>query len=527
MVNGRWTLILSFYFLFFVFPSAVNSQQATISPKYEFRAAWIATIANIDWPSKKGLSNDVQKSEFINILDRLQRDGLNAVIVQIRPNADAFYSSDIEPWSEYLSGRQGAAPQPFYDPLKFMIDETHKRGMEFHAWINPYRAVFNLKTNSVAPNHITKTHPEWFITYGNAKYFNPGLPEVMLYLQGIVRDIINRYDIDGFHMDDYFYPYKIGSKDFPDNAAYARYSKGLSKADWRRSNCDSIVKYIHQIIVTQKPMCKFGISPFGVWQNKKDDDEGSNTKAGTDDYNGLYADVLLWLKEGWIDYVAPQLYWEIGHNLCDYKTLVDWWAAHSFGKQVFIGHGLYKVDETNLAAWKNPDELPDEISYLRENPNVHGSIFFSTKDLLINPNGWEDSLQNNYYKTPALIPPMNWVDTVSPGNLQITKVKYEKNNGDSSFKIEGKILNENDIAEIKSYVVYFSESLSSLGLQPAAIIPSNKEKNFSVTVNTSLINVFSNHCFATITCVNRSNNESGFSNVFQLQRTNNGWQIVK
>ncbi len=523
IVKGQWILFFTFYFL--LFTSSIFSQ--TTSPKYEFRGAWIATIANIDWPSNKGLSGEAQKTEFINILNRLQRDGINAVIVQIRPNADAFYDSKIEPWSEYLTGRQGVAPEPFYDPLKFMIDEAHKRGMEFHAWINPYRAVFNLKTNSIAPDHVTKMHPDWFVTYGNAKYFNPGLPEVQLYLEGVVRDIITRYDIDGLHMDDYFYPYKIDGKEFADNAAYLRYGRGLSKDEWRRSNCDSIVKYIHEIIIAAKPTCKFGISPFGVWRNKSHDINGSDTRAGTDDYDGLYANILLWLKEGWIDYVAPQLYWEIGNPLCDFETLVNWWADHSYGKQVYIGHAVYKVYETNVAAYKTTNELPNEISFLRKNNNVHGSVFFSTKDLLRDPNGWEDSLQNNYYKTPALIPPMPWIDTTTPAKPQLVKVKFEKDFGNDIFKIEGKIKDDNELENIKSYVVYFSKSLATLGSSPTAIIPSINEKSFSFNINTSQLLNSDNHYFVAITCVNRTNNESALSNVIQLQRTENGWEIMK
>ena len=253
---------------------------------------------------------------------------MNAVIVQIRPSADAFYASNLEPWSEFLTGRQGTPPSPYYDPLKFMIDETHKRGMEFHAWINPYRAVFNL-ISPLDPNHITKKHPEWFVKYGDRKYFNPGLPQVMQYLTNVVKDIITRYDIDGIHMDDYFYPYKIPGKAFPDYQTWLQYGNGLSIDDWRRSNCDSVIKMIHDVVLDWKPLIKFGISPFGVWRNSSVDATGSSTHAGQTCYDDLYADILLWLKQGWIDYVAPQLYWEIGNRLCDYETLLNWWSSNT------------------------------------------------------------------------------------------------------------------------------------------------------------------------------------------------------
>jgi uncharacterized lipoprotein YddW (UPF0748 family) len=514
--------ILFFTFHFSLFTSAFSQ------PKYEFRAAWIATVANIDWPSKKGLSTDEQKNEFTNILDALQRDGMNAVIVQIRPDADAFYNSKYEPWSEYISGKQGVAPNPYYDPLQFMIEETHKRGMEFHAWINPYRAVFNLHTCNVAPNHVTKIHPDWFVTYGNAKYFNPGLPDVMLYLESVVRDIITRYDIDGLHMDDYFYPYKIAGKEFADNAAYLRYGNGLSKDDWRRSNCDSIVKYIHEIVLAAKPMIKFGISPFGVWRNKTVDTNGSDTKATTTNYDDLYADVLLWLKQGWIDYVAPQIYWEIGNNLCDYQTLVQWWHDHSYGKQVFIGHALYKVFEDQYKRfWTDPNELPNQISILRENNNAEGSIFFSTNDLLKNPNGWEDSLQNNYYKTPALIPPMRWIDSVSPQKPEIIKIKNEKNNGEEVLKIEAKTSEENETEAIKNYVVYFSNNLATLGNLPEDISVADKSKHFSININDLQIPAEWQRFFIAVSCVDRENNESALSNVVELVRNENIWEMKK
>ena len=242
------------------------------------------------------LTTEQQQQSFINILNQQQKIGINAVIVQIRPSADAFYASKYEPWSEFLTGKQGVAPSPYYDPLKFMIDETHKRGMEFHAWINPYRAVFS-PTSSIDPNHITKKHPDWFLKYGDKKYFNPGLPQVMQYLTNIVKDIITRYDVDGIHMDDYFYPYRIAGKEFPDYQAYLQYGRGLSIDAWRRSNCDTVIKMIHDVILDYNPLIKFGISPFGVWRNSSVDARGSNTKAGQTCYDDLYADILLWLKK--------------------------------------------------------------------------------------------------------------------------------------------------------------------------------------------------------------------------------------
>ncbi len=383
-------------------------------PQYEFRAVWIATVENIDWPSKRTLSVAQQKAEFIALLTMHQRNGMNAVIMQIRPVTDAFYPSKLEPWSEYLTGRQGLPPNPYYDPLEFMINETHKRGMEFHAWINPYRAVFNVSKSSIAPTHVTRLHPEWFLVYGGKKYFDPGLPEARDHVNKVIKDVVERYDLDAIHFDDYFYPYRLPGKDFPDAASFARYGIGMAKDDWRRSNVDTIIKMLHETIRTTNPRVKFGISPFGVWRNKSKDAMGSNTKAGVTNYDDLYADILLWLRLGWIDYVAPQLYWEIGHPLVDYYTLLDWWSRYGYGKQVFIGHGIYRTLEARTGAWKNRNEIPNQLKALRLNPNVQGSIFFSSKTFNSNPNGWNDSLRNNYYKYPALVPPMNWIDNVPP-----------------------------------------------------------------------------------------------------------------
>ncbi len=377
-------------------------------PEYEFRGVWIATVDNIDWPPR-GVTNPAQqKADFIQQLDLHQRNGINAVIVQIRPAADAFYASPYEPWSQWLTGIQGKPTFPFYDPLVFMIEEAHKRGMEFHAWLNPYRANFNIRTASISPDHITRKHPEWFLTYGDKKYFDPANQLGQEFVVNVVKDIVKRYDIDAIHMDDYFYPYRIPGKEFPDAVSYRKSGSPLSKDDWRRANVDSIIEKISVAIKTEKPFCKFGISPFSVWRNLSQDPEGSDTKAGVTNYDDLYADILLWLKKGWIDYVAPQLYLEIGHDKIPFETMVDWWSKHSYGKHVYIGHGIYRVNERN-PAWKNPAELPNQIKLVREYPEIKGSIYYNSSAFERNPNGWNDSLRNNYYKEPAKIPVMEWL----------------------------------------------------------------------------------------------------------------------
>ncbi len=496
-------------------------------PKYEFRAVWIASIENIDWPSKKGLSVTEQKDEFIRILNMHQRNGMNAVMVQIRPVADALYQSSYEPWSEYLTGTQGMPPVPYYDPLQFMIEETHKRGMEFHAWLNPYRAVFNIYSSSISPNHITRQHPDWFITYNKQKIFDPGNPAVIDYVSNIVKDIVSRYDVDGIHMDDYFYPYPAGGKDFPDERSYAIYGKSMNKKNWRRSNCDSIIKRIHETILATKPMIKFGVSPFGVWRNQNKDANGSNTHAGISNYDDLYADILLWLKKGWIDYAVPQLYWEIGHKLCDYQTLINWWGEHSYGKQIFIGHALYRAGLSTV--WRNKNELPQEVQLTRETPNIEGSVYFSSKDFYRNPNGFNDSLREHYYKTPALIPPMSWIDTTAPATPTIITSKNDKTEVGNIIKINGEVRDTSSPEVIKSFVLYLSNDSATLGNTPffiSAVDPA-KQSQFSFNIYQQQIPADWTRCYVAVSSVDRENNESLLSNKVVYTKTELGWRRKK
>ncbi|HEX2683029.1 MAG TPA: family 10 glycosylhydrolase, partial [Ferruginibacter sp.] len=375
--------------------------------KPEFRGVWVATVDNIDWPSRGNFDADSQKAEFIKLADMHKRNGLNALVVQVRPVTDAFFPSQFEPWSEFLTGTQGKPPAPYYDPLEFMITETHKRGMEFHAWMNPYRAVFNVGKSSIAANHITKIHPEWFLTYGDKRYFDPGNKEVQQYLTRVVQDVVSRYAVDAIHFDDYFYPYRIPGKEFPDYGTYNKYGNGMTKDDWRRSNTDSIISMLSAVIKKVNPKCQFGISPFGVWRNIDKDPDGSRTNGAQTNYDDLYADILLWLRKGWIDYVAPQLYWEFGHKIAPYEILLDWWSKHTYGKNCYIGLGIYRANSN--AAWKELTQIPRMIDAIRATPNIQGMIFFSSKTFDKNPNGWSDTLRLNYFKEPAKTPQMGWL----------------------------------------------------------------------------------------------------------------------
>ncbi len=455
-------------FLFFICTILLASigRLQTQNPLFEFRAVWVASVVNCDWPSAKNLTAEQQKEEFIKLADQHQRNGMNALIVQVRPCGDALYPSKYEPWSEYLTGTQGVAPNPYYDPLQFMIEETHKRGMEFHAWLNPYRAVFSVKESSVAATHQSKINPQWCLNYDGKKIFNPALPAVRNHFIKIITDIITRYDVDGIHIDDYFYPYKNDKgTEFPDEWFYKKYGAGFkSKADWRRSNCDSIIKQIWETVNSLPRRVKFGISPFGVWRNKSDDPNGSNTKAGTSNYDGLYADILLWLKKGWMDYCVPQLYWERGHPLCDYDTLLSWWNKNTFGRQLFIGHGLYFTQTKK--GWKNVNELPNQIKNLRKFATTQGSVFFSSKDFNRNPNGWNDSLQHNYYSTPAIVPPMPWIDSVKPSKPIIT------DKGDGVFGITYK-----GTKQIKGFVLFTGTDKSNV-ISRKIVLKNTIEINF-------------------------------------------------
>ncbi len=482
-------------------------QQLWAQPNFEFRGVWIASVENIDWPSKKGLSVTEQKAEFVRILDMHQHNGMNAMMVQVRPTADAFYPSSSEPWSEYLTGKQGLPPTPYYDPMEFMIAETHKRGMEFHAWVNPYRAMFNIHKSSIAPTHITRLHPEWFLNYGNTKYFNPGLPEVREHVNRVIRDMVHRYDIDAIHMDDYFYPYRIPGKDFPDEKAYINNSRGLKKEEWRRSNCDSIIKQLSATIRNTNPRVKFGISPFGVWRNKSKDPMGSETKAGQTNYDDLYADILLWMQQGWIDYVTPQLYWERGHALCDYDVLLDWWNEHTYGKHLFIGHGIYRAVESKSGGWKRKTELPEQIQLLRKYKTTQGSVYFSSKSFDRNPNGWCDSLRNNYYRNPALVPPVYWIDSVPPEK----PVVQEKNKTTAKLVYNGK----EPIKGFAVYVVAKGKELSLINAQLVKILVADKEADLNIyDVNAGALKEYT----IIVASIDRNNNVSEWVEVQEMEK---------
>jgi len=402
--------------------------ELTAQPKYEFRAVWVATVANIDWPSKPGLSVEQQQKEVISILDMHKNLGMNTIILQVRPSADALYQSSLEPWSRYLTGKQGAAPQPFYDPLDFWITECHKRGMELHAWLNPYRVAQSVN-EELSVNHIAFQHPEWILAYGNKLYFDPGVPETRQFITKVVKDIVQRYDIDAIHMDDYFYPYPT-AEPFPDTTSFRLYSRGFlpeNIADWRRENVDITIEMINDTIKSVKPWVKFGISPFGVWRNIADDPAGSDTKAGATNYDDLYANIIKWQEKGWIDYCLPQLYWYIGQPAADFEKLVYWWKDHSYNRAMYIGQAPYRIDpDSQTSQWREADQLPKQIRMLRSIPEMTGSAYFSSRSFNNDLLGFQDSLKTDFYRKPAIIPPMRWIDANPPAPVMKLKKSGRK-----------------------------------------------------------------------------------------------------
>ncbi len=401
-------------------------------PKREMRAVWIATVDNIDWPSSKYLSSKKQKEEMVVMLDKLKKAKVNTIFIQVRPSADSFYPSQLEPWSEYLTGVQGKNPTPYYDPFQFIIEEAHRRCIEVHAWINPYR-VTN-ETNQIkrlAKNHLYNKNRKIFVKYGGKYYFNPGYDETREFLNKVVEDIVMNYDVDGIHFDDYFYPYPIHNKEFPDQQTFLKNSRGFNhneKDNWRRNNVNLIINQLQKTIKSLKPWVQFGVSPFGVWRNKSKDPKGSETEAGITNYDDLYADVLKWLKDGSIDYVVPQLYWAIGKKIADYSVLVKWWSENSYNQNLYIGLYASGLKRNKAKGWKSGNQLAKQLNLNQKYSNVQGSVFFSARSFLQNPKGLLDTLQNNYYQNLAIHPICNNIGgekSIQPQNIKILKDRKE------------------------------------------------------------------------------------------------------
>ncbi|MFR0353781.1 glycoside hydrolase family 10 protein [Streptomyces sediminimaris] len=376
------------------------------TPAPEMRGLWVASVANRDWPSRPGLTAAEQYAELVAILDLAVRDRLNAVMFQVRPTADALWPSPYEPWSEFLTGTQGG--DPGWDPLRTAVREAHARGLELHAWFNPYRVANHADPTRLAPSHPARRHPDWVVPYGGRLYYNPGLPEVRAFVQDAMLDAVRRYPVDAVHFDDYFYPYPVAGRTFDDDEAYGRYGGGFSdRAAWRRHNIDRLVLETAARVRRTRPGTRFGISPFGVWRNATTDPRGSDTRAGVQTYDDLYADTRRWVREHWIDYVCPQVYWNIGFAAADYARLVPWWAevARGTGTRLYVGEALYKAgDPAQGAAWQDPAELSRHLTLAAAWPEVRGHVYFAARDMAADRVGAMARVVADHYRRPARPP---------------------------------------------------------------------------------------------------------------------------
>lgn len=419
MKNYKHTLLLISFLLLSFWNG--NAQAMATNPKNEFRAVWIATVVNIDWPKTSTDNVAKQKADYIEILDTYKKLNYNAVIVQIRSVGDAFYPTKLAPWSRFLTGKEGQAPKPYFDTLAWMIAETHTRGFEFHAWLNPYRATMDYNTALLSPEHDYFKHSDWMIKYGGKYYYNPALPEVQKHLLTVVEEVVQNYDIDAIHFDDYFYPYRIKGEVFNDTDSFKKYGNGMSIEDWRRSNVNTFVKDVSVSIKNIKPWVQFGISPFGVWRNKSVDPKGSETEAGQTNYDDLFADPLAWMENKWIDYLVPQLYWSMDHPKASYSKLLRWWSENSTNTAIYIGNGTYKINTDSDKRWNNPNEIPNQIDITRSYKNIQGNAFFSAKSFLNKNQSVTKLLTENQYKYPAL-------PTVVPSSVKKMAIVPTANN---------------------------------------------------------------------------------------------------
>lgn len=396
---------------------------AFAQPKREFRGAWIQCVNG----QFERMPTQKMQETLTYQLDELQKDGCNAIIFQVRPECDALYESKLEPWSRFLTGTQGKAPSPYWDPLQWMITECHKRGMELHAWINPYRAKTK-GTQALAGNHIARTHPERTFQYDGLTVLNPALKENRDYICQVVRDIVSRYDVDGLHIDDYFYPYPAAGQVIPDADDFRRFNNGIKNInDWRRYNVNMFIEQLASTIHATKPWVKFGVSPFGIYRNKKSDPvNGSNTN-GLQNYDDLYADVLLWVNNGWLDYCVPQIYWQIGHNAADYDELIRWWNRHCTKRPLIIGEDVERTVKYTDPQNPQKHQLEAKMQLHKALPNVQGTVLWYAKAAVDNVGNYGTMLRTNYWAKPALQPAMTFLGSKAPGKVRKVKPIWIEN----------------------------------------------------------------------------------------------------
>lgn len=419
-----------------------------VNPKREFRGAWLHVIGQSQWMNKTPAQ---QKAYIVDQFQKLQDAGCNAVIFQVRPTADALYKSDLEPWSSWLTGKRGKAPSEDWDPMEFAIEEAHKRGMEFHAWLNPYRVTSNAK-ETLPASHAANKEPHRFVKFNGQTFFDPAYPENRDFICDVVGDIVDRYDVDAIHIDDYFYPYPANGKRFEgDDASYKKFGNGMERREWRRHNVDLLIEQLHKTIKEAKPWVRFGVSPFGIWRNKKSDPRGSES-SGLQNYDDLYADVLLWAKNGWIDYLAPQLYWTLDLKAAPSRHLAEWWSNNSHGVDVYIGQDVNRTMTTPDPATNDKNELATKVKISRKLENVQGNVWWHGYWVTGNLKGVADSLAMRHQNTIAL-PPAYGDPHKQPA--QVKSVEFVKEDGELYLQwtppTKGK--QETDTDAVK-YVVY-------------------------------------------------------------------------
>lgn len=396
-----------------VSPQSPEVSECLPSPRYDktdFRGMWIASVVNIDWPARRGQSAQAQQQQLIDWFDLAKENNFNAVVLQVRPTADTFWPSDKEPWSRWLTGTQGQ--DPGYDPLAFAVQEAHARGLQLHAWFNPYRVTMTKSLRNLSPNHPAKLNPDWVIRKDGKWYYDPGIPEVRAHVVDTIMEAVERYDIDGVHFDDYFYPYPGSGKPFKDKKTYRQYgSQYATRGDWRRANTDALIKELSDRIEATKPWVQFGVSPFAVWRNKRTDPEGSATRAGVQNYDQLYADTRKWVREGWIDYIAPQIYWTRGFKIANYEEITRWWAneidiakANGHNVGLYIGEATYRAGTGTTKDWRKRNVLVKHRKFTRTIPQVGGAIYFSAKDVKADRRNTTTKLVNRFYSRPAIAP---------------------------------------------------------------------------------------------------------------------------
>ena len=385
-------------------------------PKREMRGAWIQCVNG----QFQGMGTQAMQQTLTYQLNELQKDGVNTIIFQVRPECDALYESRIEPWSRFLTGQQGRAPQPYWDPLQWMIAQCHARGMELHAWINPYRARTK-STTVLASNHIKNRKPQNCFEYDGLTILNPGIPENRNYICEVARDIVTRYDVDGIHMDDYFYPYPAAGQTIPDDAQYRQYNNGIrNRGDWRRYNVNLFIEQFYKTVHKAKPWVKVGISPFGIYRNSRSSSIGSNTN-GLQNYDDLYADILLWVNNGWLDYCVPQIYWEIGNKAADYDTLIRWWNKYAGGRPLVIGEDIERTVKYNDPQNPSQHQLPAKMRLHQQMPNVKGTVLWYAKAAVDNVGNYGSTLREYYWRRPALQPDMSFIDKKTPDKVRKLK----------------------------------------------------------------------------------------------------------